>query len=140
MPGHITLEGVRQEFWVRPDSRTTSDRRLHRFIALDDLSLEVNDGELMTIVGPSGCGKSTILDLVAGLASPATGSVKLDGKEITGPGLDRRCCRGAPPRGTVQGALRPGARLRDDRSHFERARRLEHRHDRIPGRSAELRS
>ena len=89
MPGHITLEGVRQEFWVRPDSRTTSDRRLHRFIALDDLSLEVNDGELMTIVGPSGCGKSTILDLVAGLASPASGSVKLDGKEITGPGLDR---------------------------------------------------
>jgi NitT/TauT family transport system ATP-binding protein len=89
MAGHITLEGVRQEFWVRPDSGSSSDRKLRQFVALDDLALEVNDGELMTIVGPSGCGKSTVLDLVAGLSRPATGSVKLDGKEITGPGLDR---------------------------------------------------
>lgn len=89
MPGCITLEDVRQEFWVRPDSRTASDRRLHRFIAIDKLTLEVEDGELMTIVGPSGCGKSTVLDLVAGLASPATGSVRVDGRKVTGPGLDR---------------------------------------------------
>lgn len=89
MSGRITLDGVRQEFWVRPDSRASSDRKLRRFIALDDFSLEVKDGELMTIVGPSGCGKSTVLDLVAGLASPAAGSVAVDGKEITGPGLDR---------------------------------------------------
>jgi NitT/TauT family transport system ATP-binding protein len=89
MAGHITLEDVRQEFWVRPDSRKSRDRKLHQFIAIDDLNLEVNDGELVTIVGPSGCGKSTILDLVAGLTTPASGSVKLDGKEIKGPGLDR---------------------------------------------------
>lgn len=89
MPGRITLEEVRQEFWVRPDSRTSSDRRLHRFVALDDLSLEVNDGELVTIVGPSGCGKSTVLDLVAGLARPVAGSVEVDGKKVGGPGLDR---------------------------------------------------
>lgn len=89
MPGRIALENVRQEFWVRPDARTSYDRKLHRFIALDDLSLEVHDGELMTIVGPSGCGKSTVLDLVAGLAQPAAGSVRVDGKQITGPGLDR---------------------------------------------------
>jgi NitT/TauT family transport system ATP-binding protein len=89
MPGRITLEGVRQEFWVRPDSRTASDRKLHRFVAVDDLSLEVEDGELMTIVGPSGCGKSTVLDLVAGLASPAIGTVKVDGRPVAGPGLDR---------------------------------------------------
>lgn len=89
MPGRITLERVRQEFWVRPDSRGPSDRKLHRFVALDDLSLEVEDGELMTIVGPSGCGKSTVLDLVAGLASPVAGTVQVDGEQIVGPGLDR---------------------------------------------------
>jgi NitT/TauT family transport system ATP-binding protein len=89
MPGRITLEGVRQEFWVRPDSRSSSDRKLHRFVALDDLWLEVDSGELMTIVGPSGCGKSTVLDLVAGLASPAAGAVRVDGETVVGPGLDR---------------------------------------------------
>ena len=89
MSGRISLEDVRQEFWVRADSRMSSDRKLRRFIAVNDLSLEVNDGELMTIVGPSGCGKSTVLDLVAGLASPVSGSVRVDGKKITGPGLDR---------------------------------------------------
>jgi NitT/TauT family transport system ATP-binding protein len=58
-------------------------------VALDGLDLHVDDGELLTLVGPSGCGKSTVLDLIAGLARPAAGSVQLDGKEITGPGLDR---------------------------------------------------
>jgi len=89
MAGHITLAGVRQEFWVRPDSSAGGDQRLRQFVALDDLDLEVRDGELMTLVGPSGCGKSTVLDLVAGLARPASGSVELDGRRISGPGLDR---------------------------------------------------
>jgi NitT/TauT family transport system ATP-binding protein len=88
MAGHITLSGVRQEFWVRPDS-DGSGRGLHRFLALDELDLEVRDGELVTLVGPSGCGKSTVLDLVSGLSHPTAGSVRLDGVEITGPGLDR---------------------------------------------------
>ena len=88
MTGHITLSGVRQEFWVRPESKEEG-RGLHQFLALDQLDLEVRDGELLTLVGPSGCGKSTVLDLVAGLAHPAAGSVQLDGKEVTGPGLDR---------------------------------------------------
>lgn len=88
MSGHITLSDVRQEFWVRPESREEG-KGLHRFLALDGLDLEVRDGELMTLVGPSGCGKSTVLDLVAGLAHPAAGSVQLDGREVAGPGLDR---------------------------------------------------
>jgi len=86
MAGHITLEGVRQEFWVRPES---GDKAQRLFVALDSLDLDVSDGELLTLVGPSGCGKSTVLDLVAGLASPAAGSVRLDGQEVAGPGLDR---------------------------------------------------
>jgi NitT/TauT family transport system ATP-binding protein len=88
MAGHITLTGVRQEFWVRPESGRDG-KGLQRFLALDELDLEVRDGELVTLVGPSGCGKSTVLDLVAGLARPVTGSVRLDGEEVTGPGLDR---------------------------------------------------
>jgi NitT/TauT family transport system ATP-binding protein len=88
MSGHITLTGVCQEFWVRPESGRDG-KGLHQFLALDGLDLEVRDGELLTLVGPSGCGKSTVLDLVAGLARPATGSVQLDGRDVTGPGLDR---------------------------------------------------
>jgi ABC-type Fe3+/spermidine/putrescine transport system ATPase subunit len=47
--------------------------------AVDELSLEVNRGELMTIIGPSGSGKSTILRIIAGLTKPDTGSILLDG-------------------------------------------------------------
>lgn len=89
MAGHITLDGVRQQFWVRPESNDSRDRGQRLFVAIDDLNLEVKDGEIITLVGPSGCGKSTVLDLIAGLARPAAGTVRLDGKEIKGPGLDR---------------------------------------------------
>jgi len=88
MTGHINLEGVRQEFWVRPENGA-DDRGQRLFVALDELDLEVKDGEILTLVGPSGCGKSTVLDLLAGLSRPVAGSVQLDGKEIEGPGLDR---------------------------------------------------
>jgi NitT/TauT family transport system ATP-binding protein len=93
MAGHISLIGVRQEFWVRPGAGEATangaGRGHHQFVALDDLDLEVGDGELVTLVGPSGCGKSTVLDLVAGLSRPTAGTVQLDGHQITGPGLDR---------------------------------------------------
>ncbi len=56
---------------------------------LKEISLEVEKGEFICIVGPSGCGKSTLLNLVAGLDSPTSGEIILDGKKITGPGADR---------------------------------------------------
>lgn len=85
MSSRIELSHVGQTFWVRGDD----DKQLRQFVALDDVNLEVAAGEFLTVVGPSGCGKSTVLDLVAGLAEPSAGRLTVDGKPITGPGLDR---------------------------------------------------
>ncbi len=57
-----------------------------RFLALEDVNLQVNDGEFMCILGPTGCGKSVTLQIVAGLMEQTSGFVFLDGKEETGPG------------------------------------------------------
>src|SRR5690349_19533973 len=51
--------------------------------AIADVSLQVADGELVTIVGPSGCGKSTLLRCLAGLLPPTSGQVVLDGAAVT---------------------------------------------------------
>jgi multiple sugar transport system ATP-binding protein len=57
-------------------------------IPVKDISLEINDGEFLTLLGPSGCGKSTLLRLIAGLESPTKGRVIIDGENInkTAPG------------------------------------------------------
>jgi multiple sugar transport system ATP-binding protein len=49
-------------------------------VAVDDVSLDVNDGEFMVLLGPSGCGKSTVLRMVAGLEDPSSGAILLDGE------------------------------------------------------------
>lgn len=51
-------------------------------VALNDVSLTVNDGEFVAIMGPSGCGKSTLLNILGLLDNPTKGSYKLDGKEV----------------------------------------------------------
>lgn len=56
---------------------------------LQDISLGVEKGEFICIVGPSGCGKSTLLNLVAGLDTPTSGDIILDGQKVSGPGADR---------------------------------------------------
>jgi NitT/TauT family transport system ATP-binding protein len=53
-------------------------------IALDDVSFEVSDGALVSIVGKSGCGKSTLLRAIAGLVSPTAGEVRLSGRAVNG--------------------------------------------------------
>ena len=60
-----------------------------RFVALDRFSLDVEDGEFVTVVGPSGCGKSTALNIAAGLLAPSDGEVSVDGKMVEGPGPER---------------------------------------------------
>lgn len=52
--------------------------------ALSPVNLTVEEGEFISIVGPSGCGKSTLLRLVAGLLTPTSGKLSLDGEEIMG--------------------------------------------------------
>lgn len=85
MSSRIDLRGVGQVFQVRGDE----DKRRRDFVALDDLNLTVEAGQFLTVVGPSGCGKSTVLDLIAGLTRPTSGTVSVDGREVTGPGPDR---------------------------------------------------
>lgn len=56
---------------------------------LKDINLEIEEGEFVVIVGHSGCGKSTLLKMIAGLETNDTGELSVDGKEISGPGMDR---------------------------------------------------
>jgi sulfonate transport system ATP-binding protein len=53
--------------------------------ALDDVSLDIDVGEIVTLVGGSGCGKTTLLRLVSGLEHPTSGTVSVDGEEIFAP-------------------------------------------------------
>ena len=69
MPTKIKVDGLGKSF-------ETEQGRLH---VLDDISLEVADGETVAIVGPSGCGKSTLMNILAGFDRPDRGSVTVDG-------------------------------------------------------------
>lgn len=52
-------------------------------LAVDNLSLDVREGEFITLLGPSGCGKTTTLRMIAGLVKPTSGDIILGGKTIT---------------------------------------------------------
>jgi len=52
-------------------------------VAVDGVSLEVRDGELVTLLGPSGCGKTTALRIIAGFESPSSGRVLINGQDVT---------------------------------------------------------
>ena len=93
---------------------------------LEELDLDVHEGELVCILGPSGCGKSTLLNIVAGFLAPTSGSVRIDGEEVRGPDPRRIFVfqeRGVFPWLTVEGNIGFGlGRL----PRAERARRIAH--------------
>lgn len=61
--------------------------------ALKDVSLDVSDGEFVGIIGHTGCGKSTLIQLMAGLLKPASGTVLVNGRDINASGYDRKLLR-----------------------------------------------
>lgn len=79
-PPALELRNASKEFLLRSGEKIT---------AVSNASLAVQRGEFVCAVGPSGHGKSTILNLFAGFASPSSGNVVADGKEIVGPSPDR---------------------------------------------------
>lgn len=64
-------------------------KKFNDILALEDIFFEVEDGEFVCLLGPSGCGKTTILRLAAGLESPDSGFLCLDGKKIKG--VNKEC-------------------------------------------------
>jgi len=77
----VRIEGITKVFEGRLGSPSVT--------ALEDINMEVAQGEFCVLIGPSGCGKSTFLKIVAGLIRPTAGSVYVGANAVTGPGRDR---------------------------------------------------
>jgi len=78
----VSLHGVSKRY-VR------GERDRDGFFAVQDIDLEIFEGEFLSLVGPSGCGKSTLLNLIAGFERPDSGSVMFEGRPVQSAGPDR---------------------------------------------------
>lgn len=76
---YVLIENVNMTFQTKKGS----------FQALDNVNLNIKEGEFVSIIGHSGCGKSTVLNLIAGLLEPTEGHLFCNGREINGPGPER---------------------------------------------------
>lgn len=76
----IVLRGIRKVFHVRGEAQ----------VAVEDLTLSINQGEFFSLLGPSGCGKSTTLRMAAGFEEPTEGSILLYGDDVTDTPPERR--------------------------------------------------
>ena len=56
-----------------------------RLVALENIDLDIPEGQFVSIVGPSGCGKSTMLKLISGLVRASRGAVRVGGQDVRGP-------------------------------------------------------
>ena len=59
-------------------------KTIHDHEILHDIHLEVREGEFLTLLGPSGCGKTTLLRLISGFEAPTSGTILIDGKDVSG--------------------------------------------------------
>ena len=98
-------------------------------IAVDKLTLSIEEGEFAAVVGPSGCGKSTLMKLVTGLQFPQTGTITVGGQKVTGPlkiaGMAFQAPNLLPWRRTLENILLPleivqphRSRLRSERGAY----------------------
>jgi NitT/TauT family transport system ATP-binding protein len=76
---HIVVDGVSQVF--RGDGRNV--------VALQDINLQIPQGQFVCLLGPSGCGKSTLLNAIAGFTLPSSGKILANGEAVHGPGPER---------------------------------------------------
>jgi len=107
-----------------------------RIRAVDDVSLDVADGEFVTVVGPSGCGKSTTLRMLAGLEQPTSGRISIDGEDVTDVHARKRDVAmvfqnyALYPHKTVRQNTAFGLRMNTDLSKDERQAKVEERRPR----------
>jgi NitT/TauT family transport system ATP-binding protein len=91
--------------------------------AVEDINLQVKQGEFIAIVGPSGCGKSTFMKLTTGLKKPSKGSITVDGQTVTGPlkisGMAFQASSLLPWRTTLDNVLLPLEIVEPFRSNFK---------------------
>ena len=74
------------KIWVQVDHVTKKfATRSGEVTALEDVNLEIHDGQFVCLLGPSGCGKTTLLRMSGGLDTPTSGTITIDGKEVDGP-------------------------------------------------------
>lgn len=103
----VSANGVGKDYYVA---------RVNEVVpALGDFTLDIHEGEFLSIVGPSGCGKSTFLRLVAGLDYPSRGNLTVDGAPVLGPGAERGMAFQAYalfPWKTIRGNVDFGPRMR----------------------------
>lgn len=74
---------------VQNISKQFDTAKTEHSLALSEVAFQIKTNEFVTIVGRSGCGKSTMLNIVAGLLTPSSGTVLINGKPVISPGLDR---------------------------------------------------
>lgn len=102
----LTLDRVSKRYRLERESEDVA--------AFAGVSFSIEEGEFVAVVGPSGCGKTTLLNVVAGLLPIEEGEVRIDGKAVSGPGVDRAVVFQHPsllPWRTVFGNVRYGMEM-----------------------------
>jgi NitT/TauT family transport system ATP-binding protein len=117
----LQIEHLTKRYWL--------ERNSSHVLALNDITVSVEDGEFLAIVGPSGCGKTSLINIVAGLLPYDEGDVLIDGVRVDGPGTDRALVFQHPsllPWRTIAGNVRYGMEMQRRFDEATMRRRAEH--------------